>query len=229
MRSHGSILFVSLFYSVLVISVLASDRLDAASLQLSWIDNSDNEDGFHIERKVGNNGIFSIVATASPNVTSYTDNNLASNTTYCYRLNAFNDIGISAYTNQACGTTPAAIPTPPPMPTFDFSLTNGGNKSVTQGQSATNTITATLTAGSPQGVSFSTSGLPTGATASFTTSPSCNPTCSRTLNIATATSTPAGTSTITVTGTGGGVTRTTTFTLTVNSTYNESPSSSFRE
>jgi len=113
---HRSRIFVPLFYSVLVISVLASNRLDAASLQLSWVDNSDNEDGFHIERKVGNNGIFSFIATVGPNVTSYTDDNLASNTTYCYRLNAFNNRGISAYTNEACGTTSSAASTPPSSP-----------------------------------------------------------------------------------------------------------------
>jgi len=102
------------------------------------------------------------------------------------------------------------------QPTFDFSLTPGGNISVTQGQSVTNTITATLSAGSSQSVSFSTSGLPSGATASYTTSNSCTPTCSRTLNIATAASTPAGTYTITVTATGSSVTKTTSFSLNVN-------------
>jgi Zn-dependent membrane protease YugP len=95
-RCHGSILFVPLFYSVLVISVFASNRLDAASSQLSWVDNSNNEDGFHVERKLGNNGIFSFVATVGPNETFYIDDNLDDNTTYCYRVNAFNDVGISA-------------------------------------------------------------------------------------------------------------------------------------
>ena len=50
----------------------ASNRLEAASVRLSWIDNSDNEDGFYIARKVGNNGIFSVVATVSSDVTFYT-------------------------------------------------------------------------------------------------------------------------------------------------------------
>ena len=116
MHCDHSRVFLPLFCFVLVISVLASNRLDAATLQLSWVDNSDNEDGFHIER-MGDDGIFSVVATVSSNVTSYTDDNLASNTTYCYRVNAFNDVGISEYTNEACGTTSGgafASPTPPP-------------------------------------------------------------------------------------------------------------------
>jgi hypothetical protein len=207
-HKHSKLLLLFLYFFT-VISVVATVRVNAASFQLTWVDNSQNEDGFNIERKLGTTGTFSLLATVGPNVTSYSDNNLADSTTYCYRLNAFNSAGNSAYTNDACETTPA---------TFDFSLSNGGNKSVTQGQSITNAITATLTTGSSQEVSFSTPGLlPSGATASYTTSTSCNPTCSRTLNIATAASTPAGSYTIMVTGTSGGLTRTTNFTLTVNS------------
>ncbi|KKT28966.1 MAG: hypothetical protein UW15_C0023G0007, partial [Parcubacteria group bacterium GW2011_GWC1_44_10] len=101
---------------------------------------------------------------------------------------------------------------------FDFSLTNGGNKSVTQGSSVNNTVTATLVSGTAQAVSFITaSGLPTGAAATF--SPiSCTPStaCSTVLTISALSTTPAGTYTITVTGTAtGGLTKQTTFTLTV--------------
>jgi hypothetical protein len=102
--------------------------------------------------------------------------------------------------------------------TFNFSLSNDGNKSVTQGQSIVSNITATLSSGSSQAVSFSTAGLPTGATASYSTSTSCTPTCSRILNIATINSTPVGTYTITVTGAGGEVNKSTSFSLTVTST-----------
>jgi Chitobiase/beta-hexosaminidase C-terminal domain/Family of unknown function (DUF6298)/Putative collagen-binding domain of a collagenase len=98
---------------------------------------------------------------------------------------------------------------------FDFSLGNSGNKSVTAGSSVTNTISATLTSGSTQAVTFSASGLPAGATASFS-STSCGPTCSSTLTINTTSSTPAGIFPITVTAAGGGVTKTTNFSLTVN-------------
>src|SRR5437660_6384576 len=86
-----------------------------------------------------------------------------------------------------------------PPPPFDFSLANGGNKTVVQGQSVSNTITSTLVSGTSQPVSFSASGLPTGATAAFSPG-SCSPTCSSTLTLATSASTQAGLSTITVTG-----------------------------
>jgi hypothetical protein len=220
-RKHPKIL-LRFVYFFMVISFIATGRANAASLQLTWVDNSQDEDGFHVERKLDNNGTFSLIATVGPNVESYNDGNLADSTTYCYRVNAFNSAGNSAYSNEVCGTTPIATvttptSTPTPAPTFDFSLTNGGDKSVTQGQSLTNTITVTLTTGLSQGVSLSTSGLlPSGTTFSFTPSTSCKPTCSLTLNIVTTDSTPAATYTIIVAGTGGGLSRTTSFTLTVN-------------
>src|SRR5262249_3541997 len=98
---------------------------------------------------------------------------------------------------------------------FDFSLNNSGDKSVTAGSPVTNTISATLTSGSAQAVTFSASGLPVGATAAFSPA-SCSATCSSTLTINTSGSTPAGTPTIMVSATGGGVTRTSSFNLTVS-------------
>lgn len=101
------------------------------------------------------------------------------------------------------------------QPAFDFSLANGGSRSVTQGQSATNSITASLVAGATEGVTFTTTGLPANTTATYNT-PSCNPTCSTTLTIGTSTSTPAGTYPVTVSATNGSLNRTTTFNLTIN-------------
>jgi len=72
---------------------------------------------------------------------------------------------------------------------FDFSLSNTGNKSVTQGSLVTNFITALLSSGTTQAVSFSTSGLPTGATPSYSQT-SCNPSCTTNLSIITTSSTP---------------------------------------
>src|SRR3990172_3063220 len=65
-----------------------------------------------IERKTGTSGTFAQFATVGANVTSYIDSGLTSGTTFCYRLLAYNVAGDSAYSNEACGTTPQ-----------DFSLT----------------------------------------------------------------------------------------------------------
>jgi hypothetical protein len=181
----------------------------SGTLTLAWADNSTDENGFGIERKTGTNGAFAQIATVGANTNSYTDSGLIAGNTYCYRVNAFNAAGVSAYTNEACKTIAGSIST------FDFSLTNVGNRSVTQGQAVNTTITTALSSGTSQVVVFSASGLPTGATASFS-SPSCSPSCSSTLTINTTLATPAATSPVTVTATGGGVTRTITFSLTVS-------------
>src|SRR3990170_3323449 len=65
-----------------------------------------------IERKTGTSGTFAQFATVGANVTSYIDSGLTSGTIFCYRLLAYNVAGDSAYSNEACGTTPQ-----------DFSLT----------------------------------------------------------------------------------------------------------
>ena len=76
--------------------------LQAATLQLTWADNSDNEDGFQIERLVA--GLLDETLTVEANVNSYTDSGLSNGIVYCYRVKAFNSAGESASSNQACGT-----------------------------------------------------------------------------------------------------------------------------
>lgn len=100
---------------------------------------------------------------------------------------------------------------------FNFSLSNSGNLTVVQGNSVSNTITATLTAGIAQLVSFSASGFPAGVTYIYNP-PSCAPTCSTIKTITTSVSTPPGIYPITASATGAGLTRTTNFSLTVNPT-----------
>jgi hypothetical protein len=80
----------------------------AAQFDLSWSDNSDNEIGFKIERRIGSGGSYQQHATVGPNISSYADANLAASTTYCYRISAFNASGSSSYSNENCATVPAA-------------------------------------------------------------------------------------------------------------------------
>lgn len=98
------------------------DLASAAQLTLSWTDASDNEDGFGVERRSGTSA-FQRIASVGSNVSTYTDPNLASSTTYCYRVNAFNTAGNSAYTNEICGTTLAT--------NFTLNVGRTGNGTVT--------------------------------------------------------------------------------------------------
>ena len=73
-------------------------------VDLSWDDNSNNELGFKIERKQGA-GDFTEIATVEANRTSYSDKELEANTTYVYRVCAYNDVGDSEWSNEASVTT----------------------------------------------------------------------------------------------------------------------------
>jgi Big-like domain-containing protein len=140
-------IFLLFLYSFAVMSTVAPGHVNAASFQLTWVDNSQNEDGFNIERKLNTTGTFSLIATVGPDVTSYVDDNLANTTTYCYRVNAFNDAGNSAYTNEACGTTPATSP----LPSGNGVSTNIANGAILSGSSVVWTATPS---GSPVRVEF---------------------------------------------------------------------------
>lgn len=90
----------------LKISSTNTDRLT-----ITWKDNANNEKGFRIERKTGS-GSFSEIATVSANVTSYTNTGLSNNTTYSYRVRAYNDAGNSNYSNEVSGKTGVALTKP---------------------------------------------------------------------------------------------------------------------
>jgi hypothetical protein len=84
-------------------------EVQAAHLQLTWIDNSSDEWGFKVERRIGSLGGFSEIVMVGVNVSSYTDSALAPATTYCYRVRAFNAAGASPYSNEACGVTNSLV------------------------------------------------------------------------------------------------------------------------
>jgi len=111
--------------------------------------------------------------------------------------------------------------TPPPPAGFGFSLSNSGNKTVVQGSSTSNAITATLTSGTSESLSYSVGSLPSGVTFSFSNS-SCAPSCNTMLTLNASSGATTGTSTVTVTATNGTISQTTSFSLTV-SAYNPPP------
>ena len=84
--------------------VLIATAVSANSIELTWTDRSDNEDGFVVERGGDN---FSVITSLSANSTSFTDNGVHPNVTYSYRIRAKNGPTYSAYSNIATATTPA--------------------------------------------------------------------------------------------------------------------------
>jgi hypothetical protein len=81
--------------------------VSVTQVNLSWSDNSNNEQGFRIERCTGNNCTnFVQIAQVGANVTSFANTGLVGNTRYRYRVRAFNATGNSAYSNIADARTP---------------------------------------------------------------------------------------------------------------------------
>lgn len=71
-------------------------------LTLNWMDNSTNEDGFAIDRKISGSATYGEIATVPANVTTYVDYAVVRGVTYCYQVRAFNDGGTSVPSAEAC-------------------------------------------------------------------------------------------------------------------------------
>ena len=158
----------------------------------------------------GNSISFPITGATLTSVTPYqtsVSNQLAqlsavsvSNNTFTYVLP-----GQSITTFVGTGSTAS--------PSFTLSR-SASSLSVTQGSSATDTVTVTPANGFTGSVSFTASGLPSGVTASFSPTSS---TTSSTLTLTASSTATTGSSTITITGTSGSTTASTTIALTVAS------------
>jgi hypothetical protein len=92
-------------------SNLTATAISTTQINLSWKDNSVNETGFKIERKIGVYGTYAQINTTNANITNYSDSGLTPSTTYYYRVRATNANGNSAYSNEASATTQSP-PTP---------------------------------------------------------------------------------------------------------------------
>jgi YD repeat-containing protein len=93
---------------------LTATAVSTREIDLTWIDNSDNEKGFIVERRIGT-AEFSVLndevtntSTAEARVVTYKDTPVSLGTEYCYRVKAYKAFGESNYSNEACAT-----PAPP--------------------------------------------------------------------------------------------------------------------
>ncbi len=93
-------------------SALVATSESAAQIGLDWIDNSDDEAAFAVERKTSE-GAFVPVVTLDADATSFSGTGLAPRTTYTFRVIARNGVGDSAPSNEASATT---LPLPPVAP-----------------------------------------------------------------------------------------------------------------
>lgn len=124
-------------------SDLDADDIDINSAVLSWKDNSSNETGFVLERKLQGGSYATIATLDEVQRTSYEDTGLSANKTYVYRVKAYNSVGSSDYSSELEVTTPKLmLPIYPLLPpgsvTMKFYIgstdyyVNGGLKSMDQ-------------------------------------------------------------------------------------------------
>lgn len=85
----------------------------SSSIKLTWVDKSDNEDGFFIYRKkLGEAYPKSPVIVTGPNIQEYVDSGLEAATWYCYTINPFNG------NNQTMALSEIKVRTAPYAPTY---------------------------------------------------------------------------------------------------------------
>jgi formylglycine-generating enzyme required for sulfatase activity len=101
-----------------LIATVASET----SIKLDWTDNSNGEQGFKIDRKVGVSGTWvTDYAIVGANVKTFTDTGLTTGTTYYYRVRAYYSTYYSSYASEAYGTL-WAISRFVSIPTGNFSM-----------------------------------------------------------------------------------------------------------
>jgi hypothetical protein len=90
---------------------LTATAVSTTQIDLAWVDNSSNEDGFKIERST--DGVnFTQIAAAPANATTYSNTGLTASTLYYYRVFAYNTAGNSASPSNTASATTLAPPAP---------------------------------------------------------------------------------------------------------------------
>jgi Fibronectin type III domain len=84
-----------------------------SEIRLTWVDSSDNEDSFIVERRQDSIGTWGEVKTTLSNVVLWTDTGLTKKTAYSYRVKAHNEMGDSVWSNISGDTTKDTKPNKP--------------------------------------------------------------------------------------------------------------------
>jgi titin len=88
---------------------LTATPITSDSISLSWVDTSNDETGFIVERSLTSGTGFIQIGALRAGATGMTDTGLNPLTTYFYRVYAYNDLDKSEYSNESNATTLAPI------------------------------------------------------------------------------------------------------------------------
>lgn len=123
---------------------------DFPTTQLTWEDNSFNETGFVIWRRAGDTGDYQVLTKTAANTTAYIDLGSSGlpgeepiddvmlqspNTTFSYKVAAYNATGSSAFSNEATYTTPAK---PADVSNFNATVLSGSSIRLTWSDNSDN-------------------------------------------------------------------------------------------
>ncbi len=113
-------------------SSLVATPVSSSQINLNWIDNTGLETSYQVERASYITGPWTLIAILPANSTSYSSTNLLANSTFFFRVKAFNSVNESPYCNVRWATTSN---TPP-------NLGGISDKSVNEGSPLSFTATA---------------------------------------------------------------------------------------
>ena len=89
-------------------SNLVATVASSSAINLAWVDNASNETGYYVDRSP--DGItWSLIATLGSNTLNFSDSGLGADTTYDYRVYAYNSIGNSLFSNTIVAKTNAVV------------------------------------------------------------------------------------------------------------------------
>jgi titin len=103
-------------------SNLRAVKITTNEIDLTWQDNSNNEQGFHVYRKTGSDTTYTLITNLPPKTTAYNDTGLVPGTQYDYHVEAYNVAGF----NDFAGLTVTTVSLPPSQLTA-----KGGSQSIT--------------------------------------------------------------------------------------------------
>ena len=89
---------------------LTATAVSFSEINLAWRDNTSDEAGFLVQRRVDGSSRWVEIGTTTANTTTYSDEGLEPLTTYHYRVRAFNNAESSYFSNEAQATTLEVLP-----------------------------------------------------------------------------------------------------------------------